>query len=275
MRDLGGRTAVITGAGSGIGRATALALAGRGVNVVVADIDQARAEEVAGEVAALGPASLAVGCDVGSDADVEALRDMALARFIRIDILMNNVGILATGLPEDIPLAAWRRVLEVNVLGTVRALHAFIPDLIQAGEGHIITTASTAGLVPYAYDRLPYAASKAALVAIMENLALYLEPRGVGVTCVCPGPVATRIAEQRQSFGPDRSLQRPGMETIEASAVADLVVAAIEEGRFLLLTHPETDALMRAWADDPDGFLRDRITPGTVTGVEAAPVSGP
>jgi NAD(P)-dependent dehydrogenase (short-subunit alcohol dehydrogenase family) len=239
--------------------------------VVVADIDQGRAEEVAGEVAALGTASLAVGCDVGSDVDVEALRAMALARFIRIDILMNNVGILATGLPEDIPLAAWRRVLEVNVFGAVRALQAFIPDLVEAGEGHIVTTASTAGLVPYAYDRLPYAASKAALVAIMENLALYLEPRGVGVTCLCPGPVATRIAEQRQSFGPDRSLQRPGMETMEASAVAELVVAAIEEGKFLLLTHPGTDALMRSWADDPDGFLRDRIA----AQAGAAPVSGP
>jgi NAD(P)-dependent dehydrogenase (short-subunit alcohol dehydrogenase family) len=253
--DLQGRSAVITGAGSGIGRGTALAMGRRGALVTVADIDAGRAEVVAQEVRTEGGRALAVACDVSQNDQLEHLRDRSLEEFGRIDILMNNAGVMAAGLPEEIPIGAWQKVLNVNLLGTVRGIHAFLPSMLQQGEGHIVTTASTAGLYPYSYDRLPYAASKAALVATMEGLFLYLRPKGIGVTCLCPGPVTTDIAAQRENFGAARKLQGPGLNAVSADFVGDLVVDAVLSDRFLLLTHPEVDDVLRERGSDIESFL--------------------
>ena len=139
---------MITGAGSGIGRATGLALAGRGCSVVVSDIDAARAEAVAAEVAAVGVRSLGVRCDVADDGEVLALRDATLEAFGRVDVVMSNVGVIAKGLPTEIPIDAWRSILDVNLLGTVRVLQAFLPALVEQRRGHVVTTGSVAGLFP-------------------------------------------------------------------------------------------------------------------------------
>jgi NAD(P)-dependent dehydrogenase (short-subunit alcohol dehydrogenase family) len=197
MKSVDGAVAVITGAGSGIGRAAALALAARGCSVVVTDIDAERAAAAAVEISG----AIGLRCDVTSDGDVAAVLDAALSTFGRVDIVMSNVGVIAMGLPEAIPVDAWSSILDVNVLGTVRVLRTFLPHLLERGSGHVVTTGSTAGLFPYAYDRLPYAASKGAIVALTESLALYLRPRGIGVSCFCPaGAMVEQHALDRSRF---------------------------------------------------------------------------
>ena len=99
---------------------------------------------------------------------------------------MNNVGVLAMGPPESLPDEAWRRVLEVNLMSVARSNRVFLPLLIEQGRGHVVNTASASGLLAYGFDRLPYVASKHAVVGITEALALYLAPKGIGVTCLCP-----------------------------------------------------------------------------------------
>ena len=260
--DLAAAVAVVTGGGSGIGRATALALARRGTRVVVADLDGARADAVAAE---LGDQAVGLRCDVTSTEDVEAARDVALERFGRVDVLMNNVGYPVVGLPEDIPLDAWQRLIDVNLLGVVRGIRAFVPHLVAQGSGHVVNTASIAGLFPYAFghERLPYVATKYAVVGISEQLAIYLRPKGVGVSCLCPATVRTNIAEQVQAYG-DVQPKAPAFPHADVDEVGELVAAAIEEDRFLVLTTTGVAEEMREHAADVDAFLR-RITAETIT----------
>ena len=250
--ELSSAVAVITGSGSGIGRATARSLARRGARVVVTDIDPDRATAVAAE---LGEQAVAARCDVTSIADLEAARDLARDRFGRIDVVMNNVGILAIGAVEDIPLEAWQRIIDVNLLGVVRSNLVFLPGLIKQGSGHIVNTASTAGLLPYGFDRLPYTATKHAVVGLSESLAVYLRPRGIGVTCLCPAGVATNIREQITVYGDPRPPRSPSFPIVDADSVGELVAGAIEADRFLVLTAPEAAGELRERAADMDAYL--------------------
>jgi NAD(P)-dependent dehydrogenase (short-subunit alcohol dehydrogenase family) len=263
VEDLSGRVAVVTGGGSGIGRATAMALAREGARVVVADVDRARAEAVSDEVGAAGGDALAVRCDVASDDDVAAARDAALGRFGRVDIVMNNVGVLVLGMPEVIPVGAWQRLLDINVVSIARSLSVFLPGLLSQGSGHIVNTASTAGLYGYSYERLPYSASKGAVVALSEALVLYTRPRGVGVTVLCPGPVATNIIEQVQVFGEPGKFHSPPLPVIDPAVVGAQVCDAIRRDIFFLPTHAEVRDILVRRAQDPEGFVAaqvDRIT---------------
>jgi NAD(P)-dependent dehydrogenase (short-subunit alcohol dehydrogenase family) len=259
MQSVDGAAAVITGAGSGIGRATAFALAKRGCAVVVTDIDASRAQSVAEELNRSGCRAVGIRCDVASEDDVAATYATTMSAFGRADIVMSNVGVIAMGLPEAIPLEAWSSVLDINVLGTVRMLHAFLPHLLARGSGHVVTTASTAGLFPYAYDRLPYAASKAAVVAMTEGLALYLRPRGIGVSCFCPAGVITNIVEQIRVYGPPTAVQAPQIEFVTADAAADLVVHGILTDQLRILTDPVAQSMIEQHAQDAEGFLRTQL----------------
>ena len=172
-----------------------------------------------------GDRAVGVRCDVTSNDDVAAAYATTMSTFGRADIVMSNVGVIAKGLPEDIPLDAWSSILDINVLGTVRILAAFLPHLLERGSGHLVTTGSTAGLFPYAYDRLPYAASKAAVVAMTESLALYLRPKGIGVSCFCPAGVITNIVEQIRVYGAPTAVQAPQIPLITAEQAGELVGA--------------------------------------------------
>jgi NAD(P)-dependent dehydrogenase (short-subunit alcohol dehydrogenase family) len=259
VKSFAGTVTVITGAGSGIGRATALSLARRGGHVVVTDIDESRAVAVAGEVTAAGSArGLGLRCDVSDGAAIEAVRDATLATFGRLDIVMSNVGILAKGIPLEIPLEAWEAIIDVNLLGTVRVLNTFLPILVERGSGHLVTTGSVAGLFPYAYDRLPYAATKGAVVTLTEALALYLEPLGIGVSCLCPAGVMTNISEQVREYGPPTPVQVPPVPVITADQAGELVLQGILDGQFLILTHPIAQDLVTAHGTDRQAFLRAR-----------------
>ena len=259
MDDLAGTVALITGGGSGIGRGTALALSGAGAHVVVADLDGSQAEAVAAEASARGLPSLGLALDVNRQGDFDAARDATLARFGRVDIVMNNVGVIAAGLPEHIPMSEWERIVSTNLLGVVRSNATFLPVLLAQGRGHIVNTASTAGLYAYAYERLPYSATKAAVVALSEALALYARPRGIGVTCLCPGPVATNIGQHVRFSGPPVAMRGPGLAAVSPESVGEQVRQAILENRFLLLTHPEVHDTLVARAQDPEAFLAHQI----------------
>ena len=194
--ELTGAAAVLTGAGSGIGRACALSLAARGASVAVSDLDGDRADETASLVEAAGGTGVALRVDVAEQADLEALRDGCLTAFGRLDVVMNNVGVLAMGAPESLPLEAWQRVVDLNLLSIARSNVVFLPHLIEQGRGHVVNTASASGLLAYGYDRLPYVSTKHAVVGLSEALALYLAPKGVGVSCLCPSGVITISLEQ-------------------------------------------------------------------------------
>jgi NAD(P)-dependent dehydrogenase (short-subunit alcohol dehydrogenase family) len=259
MRSFGGAVAVITGAGSGIGRAAALALAERGCAVAVGDKDPGRAAAVVAEITERGGRSIGVECDVTRDDHVTGLRDATASGLGRVDIVMSNVGVIAKGLPLEIPMDAWASVIDANLMGTVRVLHAFLPALLQQRSGHVVTTGSTAGLFPYAYDRLPYAATKASVVALTESLALYLRPRGIGVSCFCPAGVMTNIVEQIREYGPATPVQAPQVPIISAEEAAELVVQGIVEDRLLILSHPEAAAMAERHVMDLQGFVQSQI----------------
>jgi NAD(P)-dependent dehydrogenase (short-subunit alcohol dehydrogenase family) len=250
--DIANGVAVITGSGSGIGRATAHSFARRGARVVVTDLDGDRAAAVAGE---LGDRAVAVQCDVTSLSDLEAARDLALQRFGSVDLVMNNVGVLAVGHVEDIPLEAWERIVDINLLSVVRSNLVFLPGLIAQGSGHVVNTASTAGLLPYGFDRLPYTATKHAIVGMSEALALYLAPRGVGVSCLCPAGVATNIVEQITFYGKPAPPRGPSFPIVEAEAVGELVADGVAADRFLILTAPEAADEVREHGADIDAYL--------------------
>ncbi len=175
MQDLQGKVAVITGAASGIGLATARSLSRRGTHVVAVDLNATA--EIAADISSHGTAAVAHTADVSLPNAFDDIRDDALARFGRVDIVMNNVGVLTNGLPENIPVVEWQRIFDVNLMSVIRSNETFLPLLLGQGDGHIVNTSSFAGLYTYSYDRMPYAASKAAIVQITEALAIYLRPK--------------------------------------------------------------------------------------------------
>jgi NAD(P)-dependent dehydrogenase (short-subunit alcohol dehydrogenase family) len=234
MDSLHDKVAVVTGAGSGIGRAIATSLATRGTHIVAVDVAADRVAAAADELAALGVGVLARTDDIARAEAFHEIRDATLERFGRVDVVVNNVGVLTNGLPQDIPISEWQRILDVNLMSVVRSNAAFLPVLLEQGSGHIVNTASFAGLFTYAYDRLPYAATKAAIVQISEGLAIYLRPKNIGVTLLCPGPVLTNIASDIPTFGAGAPLRTPGdhFELLLPEPVGELVADAILSNRF-------------------------------------------
>jgi NAD(P)-dependent dehydrogenase (short-subunit alcohol dehydrogenase family) len=261
MQQLDGKAAIITGAASGIGRATAIALAREGVAVIVADIDKGGVEQVAAEINTGGGRAHGVRCDVAAADAFEILKNEVLTRYGRIDIVMNNVGVLTCGRPDELPVAEWERIFQINLMSVVRSNAVFLPLLIAQKSGHIVNTSSFAGLMTYAFDRLPYAAAKAAIIQISEGLALYLRPQGIGVTCLCPGPVRTNIMSTSRTFSSGLDVRGPGpmFELIEPAAVGDMVVDAIRTNKFMLQTHPQVRDLLIERAGDFDAFLEKQI----------------
>ncbi|MET0361481.1 MAG: SDR family oxidoreductase [Sphingobium sp.] len=257
MTEIRGAVAVVTGAANGIGRASALSLAARGARLVLVDIDAALLDEVGQTIQDAGGEALVLPLDLSREDAFGDMRTATLDRFGTVDIVMNNVGVLVCGLPQDIPLAEWERVINLNLMGVIRSIHQFLPDFVVKGSGHFVNTASFAGLFPYAFDRLPYAATKGAIVTMTEGLALYLRPQGIGVTLLCPGPVKTAIGKTMRSFTDGLALRGPGAQftMVEAEAVGEMVADAIRDNRFFLPTDDQVRDLMARRSADVDAFL--------------------
>ncbi len=262
MDTLHDKVAVITGAASGIGRAIAHALAGRGTHVLAVDINTAGIDPLIEDISSRGASAFGYVADVSDPDAFEMIRDAALGRFGRVDIVVNNVGVLTNGLPQEIPVSEWQRILEINLMSVVRSNATFLPLLLDQGSGHLVNTASLAGLFTYSYDRLPYAATKAAIVQISEGLALYLRPRNIGVTLLCPGPVLTSIASSVPTFGLGAPLRVPGdqFELLDPAPVGVLVAEAILRNRFFVPTHPQVVDELRRRVEDWDAYLDYQIS---------------
>jgi NAD(P)-dependent dehydrogenase (short-subunit alcohol dehydrogenase family) len=193
MAELSGKVAVITGAGSGIGRSTVLLLARLGAKVHVTDVDAERADAVAREIAAEGGIAEARQLDVTDAEAVDALAQSVFDAEGAVDVLHNNAGIAHAGPVEETKLEDWRRVIEVNLMGTIHGVHAFVPRMLRQGKpAHVVNTASMVGLFASA-ELAPYTTSKFAVVGLSEALNAELAPKGIRVTALCPGFIDTAI----------------------------------------------------------------------------------
>jgi len=192
-RSFADNVCVVTGAGSGIGRSLALELGARGAIVELSDIDPARAEAVATELTGAGARATGSQLDVTDAGAVAAYAERVFAEHGHVDLLCNNAGIGHAGPVAETPLEDWRRVIEVNLMGVVHGVSAFVPRMVAAGRpAHIINTASLAGLVATA-NMAPYSATKFAVVGMSEAMSLELESKNIGVTALCPGFIDTDI----------------------------------------------------------------------------------
>lgn len=262
--DVAGTVAVITGGASGIGRETALELARRGADIVAADLNDARLAEVGDEVESLGRRYLGVHCDVARDADIEALRDEAITVMGHVDIVMSNAGVAMIGPPEGLSMEEWDWILQINLYGVIRNVRAFLPHLLERGSGHVVNTASVAGLFAYSWDHPTYITAKFAVVGFTEALALYLKPLGIGVTLVTPGMVESNMGETARLGGVDdisRWIREIPLETpVPAATVGLLIADAIRDDRYHVMTHPEeARTKMQARGTDLDAFVDAQI----------------
>ncbi len=264
MEELQGKVAVITGGASGIGRAVADRAAGEGMKIVLGDIEEGPLKGAVDDLTSQGAEALGVLTDVSDGASVQALRDQALDRFGAVHLVHNNAGIGLGGPIWEVSEEDWRWILGVNLWGVIHGIATFVPLLIEQGEGHVVNTASIAGLIAAPFLG-PYNATKQAVVAISETLFKDLQAVGapIGVSVLCPGFVQTRIADSernRPEWAPDREVAgaaelRGAVQNmvdggIAPTTVADRVIDAVQTNTFYILTHPELDGAISTRFDD-------------------------
>jgi NAD(P)-dependent dehydrogenase (short-subunit alcohol dehydrogenase family) len=257
VQELRGKVAVVTGGASGIGRALAHAFAAEGMKVVLADVDEVRMRAVESELAEGGTEVLPVVCDTSLEPSVQALAQVTLERFGAAHVLCNNAGVVGKGDPWAGPMTTWEWVIGINLYGVIHGIRAFLPIMQEQGEGHIVNTASMAGLMALP-GAAPYNVTKSGVVALSEGLFIELKNSGspVRVSALCPAFVKTNLMKGQQwqdRLGTEppptenvigkmiETMLADGVEGgIDPSEVARQVVDAIHEERFWILTHPET-----------------------------------
>jgi len=255
MLQLKGRVAVITGAGSGIGRALAHAFAEQGASLVLADLDASDLEETRAELPREASVRLVLA-DVSLPDAVETLAEQAFADGEDVAVLCNNAGVGCNGLAWEQSLEDWEWLLGVNLMGVVHGIRSFVPRLLAQGTpAHVVNTSSMMGLLA-APGLGAYSATKHAVVAISEALRMDLASQGaeIGVSVLCPGPVNTRVFEERgrpaapagrrEEAGTGQGAQRAQLEALLKTAmspreVADCVVEALCEKRFYVFPAPD------------------------------------
>ncbi|HSY21289.1 MAG TPA: SDR family NAD(P)-dependent oxidoreductase [Polyangiaceae bacterium] len=276
MRDLQGRVAVVTGAASGIGRAMAARFARAGMRLVLADIEEEPLGLVRDELASEGGSVTAVRTDVANADEVTALARRTYEAFGAAHLLCNNAGVGAGGLAWEISLADWQWCMGVNFWGVVHGIRAFVPGMIAQGLGHVVNTASLAGLVD-GPGMAPYFASKHAVVSLSETLHhdLAIAAGGrVNVSVVCPSWVKTGIAESARNrpTGHSEVPRKPSSAAMmmrdhvrgavengtAPEDVADQVHDAVVERRFWVLTHPARSGAIERRTQ---GILAGKIPP--------------
>ena len=228
------RRVLITGAGSGLGQALAQRYAKAGDRVACVDLDAARAELTRASLP--GSGHLAMVANVASDEAMEQVHETVARDWGGLDVLVNNAGIATGGAMVDTTPQEWRNVLDINLMGVVRGCRLFLPGMIAAGRGQVINTASFAGLAG-APSIMSYGVSKAAVVALSEQLRAELHGSGIGVSVLCPAFFQTNLLESWQGNpklkGFADRMMKTSPDTLDG--VADKVFAAVERGEFLVL----------------------------------------
>jgi NAD(P)-dependent dehydrogenase (short-subunit alcohol dehydrogenase family) len=267
VRDFEEKVAVITGGASGIGLATAAALAKKGCRLVLADVEDATLASAAQELSRAGATVIGVRTDVGDKASVDALAEASWRQFGRVDIVFNNAGVAVFGPTQTMTHADWEWSIRVNLWGPIHGVEAFTPRMIADRHGgHILFTASFAGLVPN-QDLGPYCVTKFGVVALAECLRKDLRADGIGVSVVCPMRVTSRIdfssrnrptelggPEANRTYTDEERAALQGRE-LGAAQAADLIVKSIEANRFYVHTHAEArEYVKRRWERIDEAF---------------------
>jgi NAD(P)-dependent dehydrogenase (short-subunit alcohol dehydrogenase family) len=264
MKMLEGKVAAVTGAASGLGRAMALAFAGEGMHAALADVDEPGLKGTLDEVQSRGVRAFAMRVDVSNAADVEGFARRCVEQLGAVHVACNNAGVSPLGAVWENTLADWQWILGVHLWGVIQGVRAFVPRLLAQGEGHVVNTASVAGLIsPPGMGA--YNVTKHAVVALSESLYHDLRLRGspVGVSVLCPAYVPTGIADSernrpRELLNPAKSPSKEeallkkavASGKLSADDVARVVVAAVKEERFYVLTHPRIKGAIRTRMED-------------------------
>lgn len=253
--DVAGKTAVVTGAASGIGRGMARCFAAQGMKLVLADIEQAPLQEVVAELEADGAEAIGVKTDVSKLEQVEALAQAAVDRFDAVHVLCNNAGVGVADPVGSTSMEDWRWTLDIDLWGPINGVHVFLPLIEAQGEGHINSTASMAGL--YSSASLgAYNVAKHGVVALMTSLErdLRLANSGVRASVLCPGPINTNIVDSERNRSAESAAEHVGTdagkkfwdmltstlaEGMNPDEVGPMVLDAIVNETFWVLTHPE------------------------------------
>ena len=264
MKELKGRVAAVTGAASGLGRAMALAFAGEGMHVALADVSDT--SEVFAQVEARGVSALAMKVDVSRAEEVDAFAARVEKDLGPAAIVCNNAGVAPGGEAWEVSVDDWRWILGVNLWGVINGVRAFTPRLLARDLGHIVNTASVAGLISPP-GSAAYNATKHAVVALSETLHHDLRERGsaVGVSVLCPAYVPTRIAESERNrpqgyvatplserMRARKAMLKKAVDSgrLSADDVARAVVDAVKDERFYVLTHPRIKGAIQARMED-------------------------
>ncbi|WP_317932030.1 SDR family oxidoreductase [Halioxenophilus sp. WMMB6] len=255
MTDINNKTAVITGGGTGIGRGLALALAREGTTVAIADIMIANAQQVADEINGSGGRALALHCDVCDRASIRAMKQAVNTELGEVQLLFANAG--ATSFDPLVEMTDddvdW--IVQVNLMGVMNTIRAFLPDMIAAGIGHITATASMAGLLPgWVPQHVVYSAAKMGIIGLMMNRAMEINAHGIHTTTYCPGGVKSGMKERNglyrpPQFGgpqpqaavqvPEKSFKDNPLKFYTPEGVAPMVLAAVRNNRPFVFDHAE------------------------------------
>jgi len=249
--ELNDKVVIVTGAGSGIGRALATGMAAAGARAVICtDLHEANAMETAEMIGATASAQV---LDVADEQAIESLVKDTEARFGAVDVFVSNAGYGQPG-GLDLPTDDWMRMMNVHTWSHLAAARAVIPGMVKRGGGYLLNTASAAGLLTQ-INSGPYAVSKHAAVALAEWIAINYADQGIGVSVLCPQAVRTNIGGPRKP-GEQAKGQAGSDGVLEPETVADACIEAIREARFLVLPHPEVETYFQRKANDYDRWLK-------------------
>jgi NAD(P)-dependent dehydrogenase (short-subunit alcohol dehydrogenase family) len=279
-----GSVAVVTGAASGIGRASAVRFAQEGCDVIVSDINDDGGKEVVAQIEDLGRKALYIHTDVARRSEMEDLVGASIDWQGHVDLFHSNAGIGMGGAPQAIPVEEWEKVLDINLHSHIWTVRKLLPHMLERGSGHLVHTASSAGTLGFAM-LIPYCVTKFGVVGLCESLATYVVDRGLGVHVVCPLLVNTNIFDRSWNYPEDDSESfddkfQDQVRTIFREAgmapedVAAAIVDAVNGNHLYVFPHPELKQMIDAKWADPDEYVRNAAAQWTMQQEAAKALSG-